>query len=177
MNAAKRVMALLVPIGLLVAAGCNQNQQKVQELEGQVAELTQEDERLFTELVFAKSLLEEKEAELAAAKEAHAQASNEAAAFKKELAAVATEVTDMKAQFAEAEKKAPDAEQALAELKAAHEKSLGDAQAAAAAKAQAQINALTKQVADLTKKLEEARKELAAAKEAEKEEAPPPETP
>jgi len=55
MNATKTVTALVLCAGLLASTGCNQNEQRIQELEKQVAGLTQENEHLSAELTSTKS--------------------------------------------------------------------------------------------------------------------------
>ena len=102
MNATKKLMALVVAIGLLAASGCAGDQQKNENLEQQVAELTQENDRLKDELASAKSALEEKEAALATSQEKHAQASDAVSAAQAARQAAEVEVIGLRDQVVEA---------------------------------------------------------------------------
>ncbi len=167
MNVAKNVLALLVVVGLLAAAGCTQNQEKVQGLEEQVTELQQENDRLSVELTSTMTTLEAKDVELTASQAAAAKANDETADMKKQLAA----------KSASARKDATNLEKMLTELRAAHKKVLADSMTVAA-KAAAEIQAMEKQLAQVAKEVEEARKALEAAEKAkEAEQEPPPENP
>ena len=85
------------------------------------------------------------------------------AALTQEKESLATELATAKASLDEAQKRAVTAEDALAKMKAAHEK-LPASGAAASPDAQKEIDTLKLQVAALTKKLEQALKALAEAK-------------
>ncbi len=142
MKTIKPAIPLILSSLLAMSSGCNQNEQKVQDLEKEKTELT--------------ARLTKAEEELMSAQDRAAVAGSTAENLKGQLATAKAEAESLASNLAAATAKAATAEKALADLQAAYDKMVADAKTASD-KAAAELGKLQKQVADLTAALQAAK--------------------
>ena len=143
---------------LLLVLGCGQDQQKTKDLEGNVAKLEEENASLTEKLGAAEATAQQQESDLQKLAGTQDQLAQRTTQFDTEKAAAAA----LRGELDGAQKRAADAENALAELRAAQQKMLADSQAAAEG-AKEQIETLQQQVAELTEQIAELQKALEEA--------------
>ncbi len=177
MKGRKRITSLILSISLFAAWGCDQNQQKIQDLEKEKADLSSQLAKAKDEVAAAEEksahdiadLTKQLEAAKAQSKSRASElekANGRATDAERALADLSTkhekslaEAASLRARLEQANKRATGAEQSLAELRTAHEQALADAKGAAE-KAAAEMEALKKQVAELSKALREAKSDV-----------------
>ncbi len=142
MKTFKAAIPLILSSLLLTVSGCNDNEQKIKDLEKEKADLT-------TRLAKAD------EESISAVNEA-ATATATAGNLQGELETAKAAAVSAAADVAAAAAKAATAEKALADLQASYDKLVGDAKTASDAAA-AQLGKLQKQLADLTAALQAAK--------------------
>ena len=142
MKTFKPAIPLLLSSLLAVSAGCNQNEQKIQDLEKEKADLT--------------ARLTKAEEELISAQDRAAVADSSAGNMKGQLETAKADAESADSDLAAATAKAESAEKALADLQAAYDKMVVDAKTATDSAA-AELGKLQKVVADLTAALQAAK--------------------
>ena len=142
MKTIKPAIPLILSFLLAMSAGCNNNEQKVQDLEKEKADLT-------------ARLTKAEEESLSAANEA-ADAVATAGNLQGQLETAKAAAESAASGLAAAVAKAATAEKALDDLRATHDKLVADAKTASD-KAAAELGKLQKQVADLTAALQAAK--------------------
>ena len=135
MKTFKLAIPLLLSSLLAMSAGCNQNEQKIQDLEKEKADLT-------------ARLTKAEEESVSAAKEA-ADAAATAEDLQGQLDTAKAAVESAASDLTTAAEKAATAEKALADLQVAYDKMVADAKTASD-NAAAELGKLQKEVADLT---------------------------
>ncbi|MCZ6652641.1 MAG: hypothetical protein O7D91_06390 [Planctomycetota bacterium] len=153
MKTFKPAIPLLLSSLLAMSAGCNQNEQKIQDLEKEKADLT--------------ARLTKAEEELISAQDRAAVADSSAENLKGQLETAKAAAESAASDLAAAAAKAATAEKALADLQVAYDKMVADAKTAsdkmmadakrASGQAAAELGKLRKQVADLTAALQAAK--------------------
>ena len=135
MKTVKPAIPLILSSLLAMSSGCNQNEQKVQDLEKEKADLT---------------------AKLTKAEEELSSAQDRAAVADSKAGNLVGQLDTAKAAAESAAAKAATAEKALADLQATYDKMVADAKTASDSAA-AELAKLQKQVADLTAALQAAK--------------------
>lgn len=169
----RNVASLTLVIGLSALVGCAEQEQKIKTLEDENVALCQDKEILNVDLAATKSKLQHCQSELAETQAASMQVLGKANRL-------AEQAAQLEKDLAAAKRQADANAKALAGAKAAHQKAVDDARAAAA-KAKEEMAKLRKQlaeekarIAELTEQLEEAHKKMEEQEEAEE---PPPDEP
>ena len=139
MKTIKPTITLILSSLLAMSAGCNQNEQKIQDLEKENADLT-------------ARLTKAEEESISAANEA-AEAAATAGNLQGQLETAKAEAESAASDLAAAAAKAATAEKALTDLQATYDKMVADAKTASD-NAAAELGKLQKQVADLTAALQ-----------------------
>ena len=142
MKTIKPAIPLILSSLLAMSSGCNQNEQKVQDLEKEKADLT--------------ARLTQAEEELISAQDRAAVADSSAGNLKGQLETAKAAAESAASDLAAAAAKAATAEKALADLQAAYDKMVADAKTASD-NAAAELAKIQKQVADLTAALQAAK--------------------
>ncbi len=142
MKTIKPAIPLILSSLLVLSSGCDQNEQKVKDLEKEKADLTARLTKADEESVSAAN----------EASEAVAAAGN----LQGQLATAKAEAASAASDLAAAAAKAATAEKALGDLQAAYDKMVADAKTASD-NAAAELGKLQKQVADLTAALQAAK--------------------
>lgn len=142
MKTAKAALPLILASLLTMNTGCNQNAQKVQDLEKEKADLTAKAARA--------------EEELMAAEDRAAVAESTVGNLQGQLATAQAAAESASTAIAAAEAKAAAAEKALSDLQASYDKMVADAKTASDTAA-AELAKLQKQVTDLTAALQAAK--------------------
>ncbi len=142
MKTAKPTTMLILSSLLAMSSGCNQNEEKVQDLEKEKTELTTRLTKAEEELLSAQDR----------AAVADASAGNLQGQLDTATAAAASAASDLAAAVA----KAATAEKALTDLKSSYDKMVADAKTTSDAAA-AELAKLQKQLADLTAALQAAK--------------------
>ena len=142
------------------AAGCDQNEQKVQDLQQEKTDLAKQLETsqaeaasLVTEITEINAKAADAENALAGMRTKYDQLLSQSEAMKAKVQQAA-DAAALKTQLEQAEKKAADAEKALADLRTKYDNSRAQAKDIAA-KSASELGALRQQVAELTKALEQ----------------------
>ena len=142
MKTIKPAIPLILSSLLAMSSGCNQNEQKIQDLEKEKADLT--------------ARLTKAEEELISAQDRAAVADSSAGNLQGQLDTAKAEAESAASNLAAAAAKAATAEKALADLQATYDKMVADAKTASD-NAAAELEKLQKQVADLTAALQAAK--------------------
>ena len=142
MKTVKPAIPLILSSLLAMSSGCNQNEQKIQDLEKEKADLT-------------ARLAKAEEESISAANEA-ADASAKAGNLQGQLETAKAAAESAASDLAAATAKAAAAEKALSELQTTYDKLVADAKTASD-NAAAELGKLQKQVADLTAALQAAK--------------------
>lgn len=142
MKTVKPAIPLILSSLLAMSAGCNQNEQKIQDLEKEKADLTAQLTKAEEELISAQDR----------AAVADSSAGNLQGQFDTAKATAESAASDLAAAVA----KAAAAEKALGDLQIAYDKLVADAKTASD-NAAAELGKLRKQVADLTAALQAAK--------------------
>ncbi len=139
MKTVKPAIPLILSSLLAMSAGCNQNEQKIQDLEKEKTDLT--------------ARLTKAEEELISAQDRAAVADSAAGNLQGQLDTANAAAESAASDLAAAAAKAAAAEKALADLQATYDKMVADAKTASD-NAAAELGKLQKQVADLTAALQ-----------------------
>ena len=142
MKTIKPAIPLILSSLLAITSGCNQNEQKIQDLEKEKADLT--------------ARLTKAEEELISAQDRAAVADSTAGNLKGQLETAKASAESAASDLAAAAAKAAAAEKALDDLQATYDKMVADAKTASD-NAAAELGKLQKQVADLTAALQAAK--------------------
>ena len=157
MTTTHQAATMILAIVLMTAVGCDQNEQKVQDLQQEKTDLVKQLETskaeaasLVTEITEINAKAADAENVLAGMRTKYDQLLSQSEAMK----ATVQQAAVLKAQLDEAEKKAANAEKALADLRTQYDNSIAQAKDIAA-KSTSELAALRQQVAELTKALEQ----------------------
>ena len=142
MKTIKPAIPLILSALLAMSSGCNQNEEKIQDLEKEKADLT--------------ARLTKAEEELISAQDRAAVADSSVGNLRGQLETAKAAAESAAADLAAAAAKAATAEKALADLRATYDKMVADAKTASD-NAAAELGELQKQVADLTAALQAAK--------------------
>jgi outer membrane murein-binding lipoprotein Lpp len=158
MNTAKRILAVVLSVGLLAAWGCAE-QQKMQTLEDQNTQLKTENLRLAEDLKAARTSVQGLIEARAKDKEEGLQAAEKAAGLAEQAAAAKADATNAKAEIEKLRQTIAKANQERSELEERSTAKL-DAMNKQVAEAAARSAELQKQVATLEQKIAETEKAL-----------------
>ncbi len=160
MTTMHQATTMILAIVLMTAVGCDQNEQKIQDLQQEKADVAKQLETskaeaasLVTEITEINAKAADAENALAGMRTKYDQLLSQSEAMKAKLQQAA-DAAALKAQLEQAEKRAADAEKALADLRTEYDNSIAQARDLAA-KSASELAALRQQVAELTKALEQ----------------------